>query len=395
MKTKINLFASCILVLGALLLGQQTLVAQEDVDLEAALLKLQESMGSGSETVPESDSQVDQALEALDEVVIPLPEAVVNSSIPLVTVTPAKAQEAAKIISATSMAGDLEADYRQSGTMMSLMLWNGAQTELQGLLNRILQQLYSSDTKMDPSLIRILVNSNPIPMINAPSPIDFNEEINQQKASQIRKTLKADTLEEAQERRSHALHMEELEEKKKPVWSYRPSRRFLTKAEAEKQIAALPERMGIQIELSAGLLASAKNVDEVAGQLALALAAHDPKIYGLEEDERFTKHRDNYDLIETIVQQSSLASKADITETRNRLKAGLSAVERLVRGGFNPWAIADYEERVYGWMADVYLTEKKHSLGRALLNAKKYNLLDASRPFRINLYTAYVQYLQK
>src|SRR5207248_4623599 len=116
--------------------------------------------------------------------------------------------------------------------------------------------------------------------------------------------------------------------------------------------------------------------------------------YGVREDPRFTRNQKYLTLISQIIDEGQDNVKEHATKKRDDIMAELSAMERLASGGFNPWALYNYEERVFGWMADVYLKSFNYSLGRWLIDAKQYNLYDWSRPLRLQLQSYYMAYLQ-
>lgn len=319
-------------------------------DLSGAFNALKQSLGQSQ---PDA---TDEALDtALEEAFDPLPEEIRESGVAIDQVSDEKSDEARKSLSLMPIDAPLDIEYQQRGTAVSLVLWKGSREAVQSLLANILKQLYSDN---DGKNFRFIVNSNPIPEIHG-----RNADLNR-------------------ERRDAAI------------------------AEAERQSKSLlnlgnvvipsdiPEKPGVEITISAGMLATVKSVDELAGQIARVLAALKPEVYGVREDTRFTRNQKYLALIDQLIEGADEKDRQEASTRRNMLLAEFSAIERLAAGGFNPWSLYNYDERVYSWMADVYMKSRNHSLGRWLVNAKKYNLQDWALPLRLQLQSYYMQYLQ-
>ncbi|MEQ1878494.1 MAG: hypothetical protein ABL958_17770, partial [Bdellovibrionia bacterium] len=213
----------------------------------------------------------------------------------------------------------------QQGAKLSLALWHGSREAMRTTLTNIVKQLYADNDTKD---FRFVVDSNPIPEISAID-WDFNTDIR------------------AQAQRQYEMDLAEYN-RPDPVGA-------LTgyKLRSERMRPSVPNiapKMGLQIKISAGMFATLANVDELAGQVAKALAQHNYTVYGAKEDPRFIQ---------------------------------------------NQQYIARYETRIYSWFADVFHEGKNHSLARWLVRKNYYDMTDWTRPLRLQLQTAYVSHLQK
>lgn len=142
------------------------------------------------------------------------------------------------------------------------------------------------------------------------------------------------------------------------------------------------------IYISAGMFASLKNVDELAGQLAKALARYNPEIYSFQEDKRFKSHASTIALINQAIEGSE-----DAQSVKNEIASDISAMERLNAGKFNPWALYTYEDRVGRWLTETYSESSNHVLSRRL-SSHINDLSDSLRPIRLLLMSNFKAYLQ-
>ena len=341
-----------LIALVPLLATGRPIQAQEEPDLSAAFGNLKKSM----KKAPKADANT--ALDAaLDAAFSPVPEPVLQSDVSLEKVDTPDAIQAAKDLAKIPVSSELDVEYFQRGASLSLLLWSGSQRAMTNVLTNIVKQLYSDN---DPTNFRFIVNSSPIPSITATAE-DLNQAIRDEALERYERKVKL------------------LTEMKKPIEEKRPE---------------IPVKDGVVIRITAGMLATVKSVDELAGQIAKVLATLNPGVYGVREDTRFTRNQKYIELINQIVEGADDNVKEEAVSRRNQVIAELSAMERLAAGGFSPWALYYYEERVFSWLADVFRTSPNHSLGRWLVNARQYDLYDWTRPLRLQLQSYYMGYLQ-
>jgi hypothetical protein len=356
-------------VLALLFIGGANLQAEDEFDLSSAFGALKETMGEVVNAV-ESSEDVDRALEevAMD----PLPAAVKNSNVPLSQINPVASAKATQQLASIDIQSPIEVDYAQQGKALTLTLWKGSQEHLKKLFTTIVKQLYS---EKDANLIRFAVNSDPMPRINA-IPVDFNDE-----------------LRRAEIDKAHALAAQ-MDEEEKTKSKYGKAK---TEPKPRPRPVEVPPRPGVEIRISAGLIAYAENVDEIAGQIAKVLAVlnPDPGVYGFKEDTRFTRNQKFLTMINEIIDESNDKVKEGVVSKKAQITAELAAMERLSVGGYNPWALYKYEERVLSWLADVIKKDKYHFFGKMLIDGSGYEIEDWSRPLRLRLQSAYMAYLQE
>ncbi len=291
--------------------------------------------------------------------------AIANSKLDLEEINPSASSRAVKALGDIPVSSAIETDFEQQGVALGLTIWWGAEKILKETLTNILKRLYSDKDSLK---FRFILTSDPIPYIKS-TPMDLNKkERDRQEARWLKETRTYGNRDRAF-----------------PTNIVRPT------------LLTVPVKDGIEIELSAGLIASTKTIDELAGQLAIQLAKTNNRVYGLEEDLRFTGNQETVELIDQLIKGGTTEEAKKLTKSRDQIVAEFSAIERMAAAGFYPWAIYDYEVREYTWMADVFLNSRNHYVGRKLTSAEtneKYNLEDWSRPIRLLLQSNYMGYLQ-
>lgn len=325
----------------------------EEKSLKSTFANLKSAMGEVVK--PEVNKDLDDALgKAFD----PVPEEIKKSNVPVAKLDTKETEKAIAYLATTPLEepmlplqDGLSVEYEQRGVALSLALWHGAKVSLTNLFRNVITQIHNED---EANNFRFVVNSSPVPSIEIED-VDFNLELRTQK---------------------------ELEIKRIPLDPNRPPPKV-----------NVPARMGLEIIMSSGMLATLANVDEFAGQIYKALALKNPKLYGITTDPRFERNQQYLALLSEIVDASHDDVKKEVNEKKEMVKAELSAMDRLAAGGFNPWAVHHYEERIFSWIADVYLKKSSHAFGRWLVSNSVYKIDDWSRPFRIQLQEAYMYHL--
>lgn len=343
----------------SIMLSGFRLAAQEEQSNEDVFAALMQSMGSVAEeeSAPktETDKAIADAFGGIDEVIE-------KSAVPIDVITPEKVIQAKKIIAATPVSSNIETEFVKQGVPMSMMIWGDAKNSIGKEITNIIKRLYQTNDSMN---FRIIVNSDPVPWMSAKS-VDLNQE---------RRAEEQAIFEREQARY-------ERQDKSLPTNIVRPSAPFI------------PQKPGSTIEISAGLLATIKNTDELAARVAFELAKLNPKVYGVPEDSRFTSRADVIALINQLVENSGNEDSKKIRKTRDEIIAEFSAIERLAAAEFNPWALYKYEKDTFGWMADKFLKSGNHYIARKLTGNSKYKLDDWSRPIRLLLQSNYMAHLQ-
>ena len=139
-----------------------------ELDLSSAFKSLKKTMGA-----QESSANTDDALDAvLEDAFDPIPEPVRESEVKLSDVDSSETPKAIEKIGSIPVNDGINVDYRQTGTALSLLLWNSSSQAMQNLLTNLLKQLYSDN---DAKNFRFIVDSSPIPSISAKA-IDLNAE---------------------------------------------------------------------------------------------------------------------------------------------------------------------------------------------------------------------------
>ena len=330
-------------------------------DLKSAFSALKASMGEVVKA--ESDDKLDSAL---DDAFSPIPGPVEDSNIPLEKVDSPESAPALQKLATIPVQDNLNIEFENYGAALSLTLWSGARDSLKNLLTNIFRQLYSTN---DPTNIRFVVNSSPIPKVSAIA-VDFNDALRNQ------------------------MQQEENDRYYKSLRTTKDNDKSSYSKPSSPPKVSLEKKPGVQIEITAGMMASLKNVDELAAQIARVLSEFNPTVYGVKEDTRFTRNQKFIEMISQIIDNGDGDASKDLAIKRDRVIAEFSAMERLAQGGFNPWALYFYEDRELSWMADVFEKSANHSLGRWLLKSKLYKLDDWSRPIRLQLQEHYMHYLQ-
>lgn len=325
----------------------------DDDELLGAFQNLANSMGpAASEPEAASNAAVDAALVKAFDPVPPILEE--SSKISLDQVDGPATKAAVDTVAQVPIDGDLRSEYAQTGAAVSLLLWHGSKNAMRSLLTNILKDLYADN---DPKNFRFTVDSSPTPILETKT-IDLNAKWREE---EIRKA--------------------EFES------------RFLLEAQ-KRRPKHVPERLGLEIRISAGMFATFKTVDELAAQIAKALARLNPTVYGFKEDPRFTKNQKYLEIINQIIEGSSDTAKSEAKEKKTEMLADFAAMERLNAAGYSPWALYNYEERYFTWIADIFLKSRNHSFARWLLGSKIYRLDDWSRPLRLQLQNFYMRHLQ-
>ncbi len=352
-KLRRSLSLLVLFVFTANLLFPYDLRAQNQGSLKSTFANLKSSLG---EVVKhEVNKDLDDALsKAFD----PLPEEIKRSNVAVEKLDSRATEEAIKFLASTPVQepmlptqDKLNIEYDQLGVALSLALWHGTKLSLTNLFRNVITQIHGEDELEN---FRLVVNSSPVPSISI-SDVDFNDELRAQK---------------------------ELEAKRYPINTGEPAKTVF-----------VPRRMGLEIVISSGMLATLANVDEFAGQIYKALALKNPKLYGVTQDPRFARNQQYLALLSQIVDESPEDVKKEAHEKKEMIMAELSAMDRLAASGFNPWAVHHYEERIFSWIADVFLKNPSHGFGRWLISDSVYNISDWSRPFRIQIQEAYMYHL--
>lgn len=348
-------------MLSALLFSLTAFAVEGNDDFSRAFGAFKKAADFDVPSTPKADDVLDKAFG-------PVPEILGRpSAIAIDEITPEKSIAAVKALSSTQNATDeFEFRFESAGRMVSLVLWAGGGTrQLNALFKNLMTEMYSDK---DAKNFKLVLTSSPFPSMLGQR-IDFNREIREQKIAEAERSLK--------------------------------SRYFLTampKDELDKVVAeaskSVEPRWGVQVTISAGMFATFKNVDEFAGQLALALARLNPGVYGIKADPAFLRNQKNLKLIDDAVNSGDEETQAEIQQKRDEIDAELSAMERLLKAKLNPWAISEYEERVVSWLSDEYIKSAKYGLGRSLIDIDNANLVDWSRPVRFQIQDSYMKHLQ-
>ncbi|MFN8847123.1 MAG: AarF/UbiB family protein, partial [Bdellovibrionales bacterium] len=302
---------------------------------------------------------------ALDDAFSPIPEAV-KVTVPLDSINSESSKSAVSNLAQHPIDDDLNIEYKKQGLFLTLALWSGAHNQLKNLLTNIVKQLYS-DT--DSRNFRFLVNSDPTPSINARA-VDFNSETRRR--------------------------LQQVEDIAFERWKAQasPIEKLAKNAPREPRKVEVPVNPGVEITITAGLLASVVNVDELAGQIAKSLARLNPVRYGYKEDTRFTRNQEIIDIISGIVDQAQGTDANEVRRQRTEILAEISAMERLAIGGFNPMSMYYFEQRELSWMTDVFEKSSNHALSRKILGGNQFEKDAWSRPFRLQLQQLYMTFLQ-
>ncbi len=356
---KFKSIISCLLSFSLVFSGIQ-LRAEETDDNEDIFAALKNSMGAVSAESPVQD-KTDEALAAVFGGVDSVIE---KSSVPLASITPKLVTQARAAIASTPVSSNIDSDFISQGAPLSILLWGDSQQVLQDSLTNIVKRLYSDK---DPRSFRFVVNSDPVPWMNVEY-VDLNIGL-RTKETRDYETKKA---------------RYDNQDSKFPTNIQRPIP------------PDVPVKMGAVVEISAGQIASVKNLDELAARLAYYLAKNNPKVYGIVQDPRFMQNQELIVLINQMVESSQNADAGKIKKTRDDIEAEFAAIERLAAAEFYPWALYQYEHREFTWLADVYLKSPNHFIGRHLIGAgaTKYQLDDWSRPVRLLAQSTYMGLLQ-
>lgn len=336
---------------------------------EDAFAKMLESMSEGLR--PAEDATTNQVLDAINDGMHTLPP-VLREAVPLARVDQnAQATNAAmQAIARTTPSAAIQTEYRQQGIALAFLLWSGSKAELETIFRNILGALYSEEVGRQ---VEIFVTSSPIPEIYA-TQVDLDLAEN----NKIREKMIAKGISDAE------------------------------KKLLEKTIV---EREGVRLTVSSGLIAFTENIDQLVGQTALALATMNPKIYGIPGGPAQKRIADALGMFEKQFLASGSAHTQDYENAKLKIKATFSAIERVAKAGYNPYAITKFENNIFGWIADQVLNTQLdsngqtiqgaigqingfHSLGRALIGQRIYNIRDDMRPIRVLMGEEYIQRLQ-
>jgi hypothetical protein len=336
------------------------LQASENDDFMSAFQELKKTIGDAPTS--SNNTNLDAAL---DDAFSPIPDAA-KVAVPLDSINSDSSKSAVSAIAQQPIDDKLNIEYKKQGLFLTLALWSGAHNQLKNLLTNIAKQLYS-DT--DARNFRFLVNSDPTPAINARA-VDFNSETRRR--------------------------LQQAEEVAFERWKAQasPMERLSKNAPTGPRKVDVPEKPGVEIIINAGLLASVANVDELAGQIAKALARLNPVRYGYKEDVRFTRNQEIIDIISSTIDTAHGSDAKEIQRQRTQILAEISAMERLAVGGFNPMSMYYFEQRELSWMTDIFEMSPNHALARKLLGGRQFEQDAWSRPFRLQLQQLYMTFLQ-
>lgn len=354
-------FSTMILLFG--LFSQAVLATEANDELSQAFGAFKKSLGTQYEksSTPEPDDVLDKALG-------PVPEFLGKpSSVTADDITPEGSLAALKVLATTQNAAD-QFDFRLEtlGRPLSMVLWAGGGTkQLNALFKNLVSQMYSDQ---DAKNFLLVLTSSPFPSMTSQN-YDFNEVLRDQKIEQAEKRL----------RDKYYLSVPPNGEREEVI---------------EQAKLSVPERPGVKITISAGMFATFKNVDEFAGQLALALARLNPGVFGIKADSLFLRNQKNLKLIDEAIKGSDKETQDEIRKKQLEIEAELSAMERLLQAKLNPWAIAEYEDRVFGWLSDEYIKFAKYKMVRSLVTIDNANLIDWARPIRFQIQEEYMKHLQ-
>lgn len=301
------------------------------------------------------DARVDEVLrEGFEKAAEPIPNIVKHSTVSLDKVTDGQTTQAINYLSNKTLDEYDRHEMRRTGIAMSLaLLTGGGHSVLKKQLSEIVSNGFIDGDKKN---IRFEFVSSPIPFITAGEAVLNQDEIDR-----------------------------ERESKKKN------ENRFWNLPTPERIIRP---KKGLVIRLSAGMIATVRTVDELAGQVYKAMAKANPSVLGITEDPRFIREGATIELINQIVEDGKSQSAEDAKEQRERVKVDLSAIERLARAGYRPQALYEYEKEVISELANEFLLRSNHALGRSLLQYNAEHLNDWARPFRLLINYNYIRHIQ-
>ena len=197
-----------------------------------------------------------------------------------------KIKESYEILGNSSFKPELDLDVRKLGVASTISLWGSGYKLIKMRIQEILERGLN---EFDLSKVSITVNSSPVPMINAVV-TDRNSKQNRWMKDGYERALKAFERKKAQQ----------LEERTRS-WneeSYEEIRAQQPKLIPPKIPKYLPKDEHLKISMSLGMMASFKNVDEMAGQIYKAVSKADPKVYGYNEDHRFLELKNTLTLLD-------------------------------------------------------------------------------------------------
>ncbi len=97
--------------------------------------------------------------------------------------------------------------------------------------------------------------------------------------------------------------------------------------------------------ISLGLFAFAQNEDEVAAMLAHRMAKFSPRPSNSGENNKLNE------MITSVLKELENHQKLD-DKMKTQIFADLQAVDRLIKAGYNPWALYNIQKRISSWVSD-------------------------------------------
>lgn len=196
---------------------------------------------------------------------------------------------------------ELKVDFSESGMAMTSLLWSSGGKALKKIVQEIIQ---GSLLPTDFNRVQIHVNASPIPKISA-GVVDLNEKIRKEYIYHENiERFRAEGSSRIEDYKNQFLSKGYFHNNIREFERTLPG--FLARGSAN-----LPKDEVFRIEFSAGMLASLKNVDEMAGQIYKSLAMNNPKLFTVKIDSDFVT---DAKILEKIAQYSPFKTQYSYEE---------------------------------------------------------------------------------
>ncbi len=127
------------------------------------------------------------------------------------------------------------------------------------------------------------------------------------------------------------------------------------------------------ISIAVGLMAFVKNVDELAAVIANRMSYDNQIVWVGKGGKKINDQIEN--VIRQLQGQHNLEGRH-----RDAIRADLSAVERLIKGGYNPWAIYNIQRRLASWISHSIKSASTQSILGRLFGREYIDLRDQPIP---------------
>ncbi len=154
---------------------------------------------------------------------------------------------------------------------------------------------------------------------------------------------------------------------------------------------------GAALEISVGLFAFAENEAELAAIIAYHMSLNNP------ESHQFFENKKNTEWIDTMLRGLGDFDEETYSKgvLKSQIRADLAAVDRLIKSGYNPWAIFNIQKRLSEWIRTTRINDARTTvgflryLGHKLWGKKFLELVKQPLPeLRMNAIKQYIAYRQ-